>query len=491
MSMRMNIAKAMKYWSPKLIARGFMLLLLTAPLSVFAADAAVIPDDIRQAMKRHRVSLSGVSIFVQETGADKPLLSIDAAKPRNPASTIKLLTTWAGLEELGPAWTWSTEAYLTGPIEDGVLQGDLILKGYGDPYFITERLWGFQRQLRARGVRNIAGNLGIDNSYFSIEPGDTSKFDGEGLRAYNVPPDAFLVNFQAVHMTFRPDLSNNNVQILADPIPANLQIENRLKLVKGFCGGYQNGISVTAKDDSTRDHLVISGKFGRSCEQYSMTRSALRGPSYAYGVFRSLWEEAGSSLVGTLVQAEAPTEVEPFYSAESPPLSDVITYINKFSNNVMARQLFLTLGAEIDSVPGTLQKSREVVRLLLKRRGLEFDELVLDNGAGLSRKTRISSAHLGAVLQQAAKSPWSAEFVSSMSLPGLDGTLRKRFTHEAATGRMHLKTGRLRDVYATAGFVHADSGREYVVVILQNYRGADDGPGEEVQAALLRWLHQQ
>jgi D-alanyl-D-alanine carboxypeptidase/D-alanyl-D-alanine-endopeptidase (penicillin-binding protein 4) len=116
---------------------------------------------------------------------------------------------------------------------------------------------------------------------------------------------------------------------------------------------------------------------------------------------------------------------------------------------------------------------------------------VLDNGAGLSRKTRISSAHLGAVLQQAAKSPWSAEFVSSMSLPGLDGTLRKRFTHEAATGRMHLKTGRLRDVYATAGFVHADSGREYVVVILQNYRGADDGPGEEVQAALLRWLHQQ
>jgi D-alanyl-D-alanine carboxypeptidase/D-alanyl-D-alanine-endopeptidase (penicillin-binding protein 4) len=115
----------------------------------------------------------------------------------------------------------------------------------------------------------------------------------------------------------------------------------------------------------------------------------------------------------------------------------------------------------------------------------------LDNGAGLSRKTRISSGHLGAVLQQVVKSPWSAEFISSMSLPGLDGTLRKRFTHEAATGRMHLKTGRLRDVYATAGFVHADSGREYVVVILQNYRGADDGPGEEVQAALLRWLHQQ
>jgi D-alanyl-D-alanine carboxypeptidase/D-alanyl-D-alanine-endopeptidase (penicillin-binding protein 4) len=491
MSMKINMRMVMKRLSWEVFAGGCTIILLSMPLSVIAADSSVIPDEIRQVMKRHKVSLSGVSMFVQEAGADKPLLSIDAAKPRNPASTIKLLTTWAALEELGPAWTWSTEAYLTGPVEAGTLQGDLILKGYGDPYFITERLWGLQRQLRARGVQNIAGNLGIDSSYFSIEPRDTSKFDGEGLRAYNVPPDALLVNFQAVHMSFRPDFINNNVQILADPVPANLQIENRLKLVKGFCGGYQNGISVTAKDDRTRDHLVISGKFGRSCDEYSMTRSALTAPTYAYGVFRSLWEEAGSSLSGTLVQTQAPTDEEPFYSVESPPLSDVITYINKFSNNVMARQLFLTLGAEIDSVPGTLQKSREVVRLLLKRRGLEFDELVLDNGAGLSRKTRISSAHLGAVLQQAVKSPWSAEFVSSMSLPGLDGTLRKRFTHEAATGRMHLKTGRLRDVYATAGFVHADSGREYVVVILQNYRGADDGPGEEVQAALLRWLHQQ
>ena len=475
----------------KLSVYGFISVCLILPLGGYAADPAIIPDEIRQVMKRHKAPLSGISIFVQEAGSENALLSVAAAKPRNPASTIKLLTTWAALEGLGPAWTWSTEAYVNGLVKGGTLQGDLILKGYGDPYFITERMWGFQRQLRARGIQNIEGNLGIDNSYFSLESGDTSEFDGEGLRAYNVPPDAMLVNFQAVHMTFRPDLENNNVQLLADPIPANLQIENRLKLVKGFCGGYQNGISVTAKNDRVRDHLVISGKFGRSCDEYSMSRSALTAPTYAYGLFRSLWEEAGGSLSGTLTDIQAPADIEPFYSAESPPLSDVITYINKFSNNVMARQLFLTLGAEIDSLPGTLQKSREVVGLLLKRHDLEFAELILDNGAGLSRKTRISSAHLGAVLQKAASSPWSAEFISSLSLPGLDGTLRKRFTHEAATGRMHLKTGRLSNVYATAGFVHANSGREYVVVILQNYRGADDGPGEEVQAALLRWVYQQ
>jgi D-alanyl-D-alanine carboxypeptidase/D-alanyl-D-alanine-endopeptidase (penicillin-binding protein 4) len=465
--------------------------LLCIVVSASAADPAVVPEDIQQVIKRYKVPLSGVSIFVQEVGSVEPLLSISAAKSRNPASTIKLLTTWAALEELGPAWTWSTEAYLDGELADGVLQGDLILKGYGDPYFITERLWGFQRQLKLQGLRDIKGNLVIDDSYFLIEAADTSEFDGEGLRAYNVPPNALLVNFQAVHFGFRPDQENNRVALTVDPVPVNLTIENRLKLKNGACGGYQNGISVKPKNDKTRDHLVITGKFGRDCEQYFTSRSALTAPTYAYGVFRSLWEEAGGSLTGELLQQNASIEQEPFLSVESPPLADVITYINKFSNNVMARQLFLTLGAEIDSVPGTLSKSREVTRLTLKRHGLEFAELVVDNGAGLSRKTRISAEHLGAVLQQAASSPWSAEYISSMSLPGLDGTLRKRFTHEAATGQMHLKTGRLRDVYSTAGFVHADSGREYVVVVLQNYRKADKGSGEEVQAALLRWVHQQ
>ncbi len=469
----------------------FLWTAILLPQLAFALESGVLPDEVRNAMRAHKAPSSGVSIYVQEVGAADLLLQVNAEKPRNPASSIKLLTTWAALESLGPAWTWTTEAYIEGEVANGVLNGDLIFKGYGDPYFITERLWRFQRQLRYRGINEINGDLVIDNSYFDIPASDSSAFDGEGLRSYNVAPDAFLVNFQALHMTFDPDPKRNRVRVIADPMPANLTIENRLRLVNGRCGGYQNGISVTAPDELNRDRLVISGKFGRSCEQYDMTRSALTAPTFAYGVFKSLWEETGGVFNGELRMGTAPEEAEPFYSAESPPLADVITYINKFSNNVMARQLFLTMGAEMESLPGTLDKSRNAVRLILKRHDLEFDELLLENGSGLSRKSRIAAANLGAVLQHAAESPWIAEFISSMSLPGLDGTLRKRFTHEAATGRMHLKTGRLRDVYTTAGYVHADSGREYIVVVMQNYRGADKGPGEAVQAALLRWVYEQ
>ena len=474
-----------------LLAMGCLGCLGSGSGSAFAMESAALPDAVMQSMRAQDVPVSGVSIYVQEVGTSEPLLSINAEKSRNPASTMKLLTTWLALEELGPAWTWSTEAYVSGEIDSGVLQGDLILKGYGDPYFITERLWGLQRQLRLRGLTDIRGNLVIDNSYFSLSSSDSSEFDGEGLRAYNVAPDAMLVNFQSVHMMFRPDDTNDRVELLVEPMLTNLTFDNRLRLKNGYCGGYQNGIAVEAADPVTRDRLIISGKFGRSCQEYSMNRAPLTAPAYAYGLFRALWEESGGTLTGQVSTGVVPAGQQPFYSVESPPLADVITYINKFSNNVMARQLFLTLGAEIDSVPGTLDKARSVAELALKRRGLEFDELVIENGAGLSRETRISAEHLGAVLQQAAASPWAAEFVSSLSLPGLDGTLRKRFTHESATGRMHMKTGRLRGVYATAGFVHADSGREYVLVVLQNYRGADKGPGEAVQAALLRWVYQQ
>ena len=456
----------------------------------------VLPDAVQRVYTAFKVSPHQVGIYVAEVGAEQPLLNINGAASLNPASTIKLLTTWLGLEALGPAWTWPTEVYIDGEIDQGVLHGDLIFKGYGDPYFVTERLWSLQRQLRLLGINTIDGDLVIDNGYFASEYSDPGAFDGEALRVYNVFPDATLINFQAVKLYFQPDPEGNVVNVTVDPLPANLTIENRLKLKQGHCGGYHNGVALQAEGERARDRLILSGDYGQECELYSLTRSVLTGPTHAYGVFRTLWEEAGGTLTGKLrVDAHALSdrleEAEPFLRVESPPLSAVIRYINKHSNNVMSRHLFLTLGAEMYGVPATRANARRAAGVLLHERGLNFPELRLDNGAGLSRDTRISAASLGSVLMHAEQSVWMPEFISSLSLAGLDGTLRKQFKSEDATGRMHLKTGRLDDVYATAGYVHARSGREYIVVILQNFPDADDGPGEEAQSALLRWVFEQ
>lgn len=459
-------------------------------------SAQTLPPELQRVLTGHRIPPDSISIVVQEVGASEPLLSLYPDAPRNPASAIKLLTTWVALEELGPAYTWPTEVYLGGPLDRGVLEGDLILKGYGDPWLVTERLWALQRELRWRGVRNIRGDLIIDNGHFAAEYGDPTDFDGEGLRVYNVLPDAFLVNFQAITLNFFPDPVRQAVTVIADPLPANLAIENRLRLAPRGCGGFQGGIALNLEDGPERNRLIVSGNFGERCGEFALSRSVLTGPGYAYGVFRALWEESGGTLGGELrvvpgfINPDGPA-LKPFMRLESPPLATLIGYVNKYSNNVMSRHLFLTLGAETYGAPATLAKSRRAATAVLEGRGLRFPELRLDNGAGLSRQTRIAAGSLATLLQEAARSPWYAEFVASMSVAGMDGTLRRRFRTEAATGRMHLKTGRLDNVSATAGYVHARSGRDYVVVILQNFPDAHRGPGEEAQAALLRWVHEQ
>ncbi len=455
-----------------------------------------LPDELRRVLEGHKVDPATVGIYVQATDAAAPLLSFNGNARYNPASTIKLLTTWLGLTELGPTWTWPTDVYLGGEVDRGVLQGDLILRGYGDPYLITERLWALQRQLRQRGIRSIAGDLVIDNGYFAPVAQSPDDFDGEGLRAYNVLPDALLVNFQAITLYFEPDPARNTVRVYADPMPANLAIENRLQLRQGRCGGYNNGVALQPGGGEARDRLVVSGTYGQDCELFAMLRSVLTAPTHAYGVFRALWEESGGRLDGTLrvepgLLDERAKDERPFLRVESPPLADVIRFINKYSNNVMSRHVFLTLGAQVYGPPATPAKARRAAKLILRQRGMVFSEMRLDNGAGLSRDTRIAASSLGKVLLDASYSPWFAEYVASMSLAGLDGTLRRQFRAEPATGQMHLKTGRLNDVFATAGYVHAASGKDFVVVILQNFPGADNGPGEEAQRALLRWVYEQ
>jgi len=457
-------------------------------------DAA--PASLSKVLQSHAVAPGQVGIYVQAVDAAKPLLSINASAPMHPASAIKLVTTWLSLDELGPAWVWPTEVYLQGTVENGTLHGDLILKGYGDPYMVTERLWLLQRQLRLRGIHHINGDLIIDNGFFATSHGDPAGFDGEGLRVYNVLPDAMLVNFQAVRLVITPDPDKAVVRVTADPMPTNLQLENKLRLSQGRCRGLHNGVTLQLVGGAERNRLIVSGDYATACGQYSLTRSVLTGPGYAYGVFRSLWEESGGTLGGRLrvdphALAELPAETAPFLRVESPPLADVVKSINKFSNNVMARQLFLTLGAEVFGEPASLGKSRRAAQLVLRQRGMPFADLYLDNGAGLSRDTRIAAASLGKLLLAASRSAWMPEYAASLPLAGMDGTLKKRFRHEPATGHMHLKTGRLDDVFATAGYVHASSGRDYVVVLLENFPRADRGPGEAAQSALLRWVYEQ
>jgi D-alanyl-D-alanine carboxypeptidase/D-alanyl-D-alanine-endopeptidase (penicillin-binding protein 4) len=453
------------------------------------AAATELPAPIQRILDGHALPAEDLSIFVQQVGASEPLLSHFAQTPRNPASTIKLLTTWVALDTLGPTYSWPTEVYFLGEWDGTALQGDLGFKGYGDPFLVTEEFWKLLRALRRTGLEEVDGDLVIDDTFFAPVTEDPGTFDGQPLRTYNVTPNAFLVNFKTVRFQFLADSTRGEVRIDMDPELSNLEIRNRLELAPGACSVYQAGISFGVDDYPAGREVVLDGRFPAACSPYSLSRTVLEHDSFAYGVYRALWAELGGRHRGGVRRGVVPADAEPALTWTSQPLAEVIRSLNKYSNNVMTRQLLYTLGAEFGGAPGTQESGNAAIVDYLESHGLRTEGLVIDNGAGLSRATRISAELIGRVLLIAAASPLAPEFLSSLSLGGLDGTTRGRFRGHPEAGRMHLKTGRLDDVAAVAGYVHARDGLDYVTVVVLNTKDAHRGPGEELQEALLHWVH--
>jgi D-alanyl-D-alanine carboxypeptidase/D-alanyl-D-alanine-endopeptidase (penicillin-binding protein 4) len=449
-----------------------------------------LPAPVKRVLAAYGLSEAGLSVFVQALDSSEPLLEFNADVPRNPASTQKLLTTFAALELLGPAHTWRTDVYALGNRTGDRLEGDLLVKGYGDPDLTTERVWLLMRGLMRRGIKHVTGDLVLDDSYYALEPDDPGTFDGQRYRTYNALPYALLTNFQAVDFIFRADSANNRVVIRTDPALPNLRIDNGLKLVPGACRGTLD-IAMHATSTAAEQLVSFSGAMPDSCGEYYFSRTIMDPPSFSYGVIRGVWEEMGGEIDGGMRRGTVPAGAHPINSIESQPLVEIVRTINKFSNNVMARQLLIAIGAERYGAPGTQEKGIAAVREWLTKRGLEMPELVLENGAGLSRETRISARSMARMLIAAHASPYEAELIASMPLSAMDGTLRRRFTDAGMAGRLHLKTGRLEGVSGLAGYVLAPNGRRYVLVSLHNDRGVQLGAGSAVQNALMRWLFAQ
>lgn len=479
----------------KYIGLGLLLLCAyTTPQFAAAAQKDTrLPAELDSLLKRSGVPRHSYSIFAQRVGETKPLISVNADVARNPASTMKLLTTFVALDSLGPAYTWKTEAHIDKKIKNGVLPGNLYLKGYGDPYMVTEYFWRLLRGMRKQGLQKITGDLVLDTSYFQPMKEDPSAFDGQGHRSYNVQPSALLLNFQSINFRFRPDPTSGRVSIVADPNPG-LEIDNRIKLTRGRCRGSSKQLSMRIDDKASkdaRDTVRFSGRYSRACGESTMYRVVADAADYVYGVFKNLWREQGGEFSGKLRQAAVPRDAKLYYTAQSLPLSHIIRAINKYSNNVMTRQVLLTLGAEIHGPPGTTEKGLQVVQEWLHQKQLAFPELVMSNGAGLSREARISARHMGQLLLLAYHSPYMPEFMSSLPIAAEDGTLRTRFGASELRGRMHIKTGLIDDVRGMAGYLLDNQGRRVVVVILHNHRRANQTSGKVLQDAILEWLYQR
>ncbi len=451
-----------------------------------SAQSLPLPSTVSAMLKKHRIPMASMSVELKRLDKPDTLLSINASVPRNPASVMKLVTTLTALELLGPTYSWRTRYYIDGQILDGQLDGNLVLKGGGDPSLVTELFRHQLYSLRNLGLKTINGDLIIDNSAVRPNSENRGKFDGKSDRVYNVIPTATSINYSATKVILRPE--ENGIRIYTDPPATNLKIVNNMVAIPGRCRSRWSGWSFKSSTEYKKMVLNFQGKYPHSCGQLDFTRAILSNAEYTYGVFKSLWQRSGGTLNGQGRLQLRPRSSALFHVATSKPLTDVITGVNKFSNNIMARQLFLTLGRESFGIPGTPEKGFKAVKQWLQSEHISMPELVMENGAGLSRISRISANSLSKLLRRGWDSSYRPEFLASLSLAAIDGTMRKRLKKEAPAGRVRIKTGLLYKTRAMAGYVKGKNGAHYSVVMLLSHPTVTYWSGNQVQDALLKWL---
>jgi serine-type D-Ala-D-Ala carboxypeptidase/endopeptidase (penicillin-binding protein 4) len=412
----------------------------------------------------HGLPPGSLALWAGPVESDSTLVDWRADTPTSPASTMKLVTAWVALDRLGPDFTWQTNLVSDAAVVDGVLQGDIYWVGQGDPRFYADRLQVLLEQLRARGIRRIAGRLVLDGSAFrSIAPADG--FDSDGGESFMVPPDPLLTNLNAAWLHYFND--GNGARATMEPPLAGVELVNRLQDGgEGACGDVRRHVTISSGDG----RVVVKGRLPRDCDGAVSYLQPLPPRAFAGAAFVGLWRRMGGEGPTAQTEGRAPAGARVLASLDSDPLWRVLPDMNKFSSNPMARSLFLTLG-RLSPVSGdTAADADRAVRQTLAAHGVSDRGLVLENGAGLSRRERVTARFLGEVLRTAARGPYAAEFAASLPVAGETGTLKHRFPDVGP--RLRLKTGTLNNVVAVAGYWQAPSGRRLAIVAIVNRTAA-------------------
>lgn len=445
-----------------------------------------VPLPVRQALDAAGIAPEAVAIWVQAVDAEQPDLAVNAGQALNPASVMKLVTAFAAFEHLGPAHSWHTRFATRAEIRNQVLQGDLHVVGSGDPVLGYERVWKLLRRLRAQGITTIAGDIVLDGSALVLPVHDPEAFDGRGLRPYNSGPHGLLLNYNTQQLQLFPGSDKGAaVTVVAEPALAGVLIDNRLTTSTVPCTLWYRDLDARIEAvEAGRQRLVLQGSLPASCGPRTWSAAPLPAAEYGPALVAALWQEIGGTVGGQVRQGSTPGDVRVLFSDASPPLADVVRDMNKWSSNVIARQLLAAL-ADAESRDMVADGAR-VAQAQLAAAGIASTGLVIENGSGLSRIEQIRAETLGQLLITAWRRPWMPEFLAALPVAGVDGTARKRLADSPARGQAHIKTGTLNGVRAIGGYLLDHAGRRHALVMMVNHPQA--AAAQAAQDTLLEWV---
>ncbi len=443
-----------------------------------------LPTAINEKIRQSGIAKKDLSIYIKEAGKHgKVVASLNAHKTRTPASVIKVLTTYAAVLKLGFNYRWQTKFYTKGQIKNGVLYGDLIIKGYGDPTLNDKDLDKIVSYIKAEGVRKVQGNIVIDRSYFKVGNRDNSGFDEHTYSAYNAMPDAMMFNERVSTVCVEPKKN----KVYKKNEDGSYKVVNKLIRVNKPCKGRYSWPGVKIDKSDIMPTVILKGKISKRCAKRNICKVLTKPYKSFYYALKAKMKQKGITVSGTMRLKKVPKNATELFTYYSDSLEKIISKTAKKSNNLYARHLLLLLGAKTYGAPATLQKGRDaVVKILSSRGALDIGVLRLDNGSGLSRVAKMD-AKLLATMYDHAYDRYGQRWMNTLSIAGVDGTIKRRFRGTVVRNKAWMKTGTLRRVKNIGGYVKNRAGKVYTVVILVNstkakYRGA------KLQNEIIKWL---
>ncbi len=453
-------------------------------LLLLSAYLYALPQAINEEIRKSGIAKKDISIYIKEAGKNgKVVASLNASKTRTPASVIKVLTTYAAVLKLGFDYRWPTQFYKEGTVKNGVLQGDLVIKGFGDPTLNDKDLETIVTNIRAKGIDEIKGDIVIDRSYFKVGDKDSSGFDEYPYSAYNAMPDAMMFNERVVTVCVNP--KENKVH--KKNVDESYKVVNQLEHVNKPCKGKYSWPGVSIDKSEVVPIVLLKGKISKQCGNRNICKVVTKPYKSFYYALKDKLEKEGIKVRGTLNLGKIPQNATMLFTHYSETLEEIISETSKESNNLYARHLLLLLGAKVYGTPATLQKGRDAIVQILKSKGaLGEGKLRIDNGSGLSRTSKMNAKLLGYMYDD-AYDRYGVRWMETLSLAGVDGTIKRRFRNTVVKKRAWMKTGTLRRVKNIGGYVKNRAGKLYTVVILINSTKAKYY-GAKLQDEIMEWL---
>jgi serine-type D-Ala-D-Ala carboxypeptidase/endopeptidase (penicillin-binding protein 4) len=406
-----------------------------------------------------------ISLQVVDFETGRVLMEKNPNLPLVPASTMKVVTSAAAIGTLKPDFTFVTDVCTDG--SGGSSVGNVYLRGHGDPYLVSEQLYALTREVRDKGLHEVKGNIVVDDSYF-IPGQPLDENEKLGSRAYHAPYSALSANFNSVKIMVHPGPSAGKpARLTIDPLSEYAVLTGSVQTVKGQKPAE---LEITKRGETEdREVIHVRGTIGVQAPAKGRYVNVDSPALYTGGIFKEFLLREGIRVMGRVVRGKVPDSAESYLQFNSHPLATMVYWLNKFSNNFMAEQISLAMGAHVYGEPGTREKGLSVIRKFLLDNGVDEEHFSLSEASGLSRNNRLAASALVAVLRNTARDfTCSPEFMASLGVSGVDGTLKEKLNDPQAKRRVRAKTGNLRGVNAMAGYGLSPEGRAFVFAAIVN-----------------------